>query len=610
MSQRKLQDAIADAAEIADFYTVGMSVRVIEEHTGWRYNRSRNAVQALLKTLPARQTDVEILSKFYVKGMPTSAIQDRAGWTYYRARNALKSLLKTLPPEAAAEPEISEKSKKKAPRISHITTVDANLERGVVHRFLVSAAQDDTPVHEDLWINMHAYASFCGASIFIGGHTYQLGLFEDHCAEANVYDTRLSEYMCHDRVQLTPDLLFVGNANILPTTANPLNGWTTANNGNHVIVPHSRIALQSIPRLQGQPPRFAVSTGTVTMPNYTARAAGQKSLFHHTFGFLMVEIDADGEVFMRPVSASADGTFQDLDVFVGGGVCYPGRRVKAITWGDIHFEQMNPVAAWANWGVNLAKKLLKKLLGQSASLPSMLDTLQPEYQFVHDTLDFRRRNHHNLHDPHLMAAVQLKDANVESEVQAASDFVNSIRRDWCKTVMVESNHDAALGRWLKNDEGARDPENAYFWHELNSEWHRAIRRNQKNFNVVEFAMRQVGLEHDVKFVGAGGSYLVDDVECGLHGDLGIGGSNGSPNQFRRFGAKTTSGHTHTPLIVDGAYVAGVSADLDQGYNKGPTTWAHANVIQYDNGKRTIVCLAADGRWRATGDLVEHQALAA
>jgi len=167
---------------------------------------------------------------------------------------------------------------------------------------------------------------------------------------------------------------------------------------------------------------------------------------------------------------------------------------------------------------------------------------------------------------------------------------------------VESNHDAALAKWLKNDDGAKDAENSYFWHELNAAWYRAIREGRNGFNAVEHAMRKCGLADDVEFVRSGSSYRVDDVECGLHGDLGISGSRGSPQQFRRFGAKTTSGHTHTPLIVEGSCVAGVSANLDQGYNPGPTTWAHAHVLQYHNAKRAVICLSADGRHRAIGDI--------
>lgn len=302
-------------------------------------------------------------------GSPILATAEKLGISYYAARKIWLTINeprakstkrvsevkeKLWPTEEPADAEDDEKpAKKKAPRISEIPTVDAALEPGIVHRFLISSAQDDTPVHEDFLNNMIAYADHIGAHIFIGGHTYQLGLFEDNSAAANVYDRRLTQYLCHDRVQLTPDVLYLGSANILPTTANPLNGWMTQNSGNHVILPHSRIALQSIPRLQGQSPRYAVSTGTCTLPNYTARAAGQKSIFHHTYGFLLVEIDTDGEVFLRPVSAAEDGTFQDLNTIVSNGICYGDQRIKAITWGDIHHEMLDPTIAAASFGYDV-----------------------------------------------------------------------------------------------------------------------------------------------------------------------------------------------------------------------------------------------------------------
>ncbi|MDH0123312.1 hypothetical protein ABE562_04940 [Brucella intermedia] len=546
-------------------------------------------------------------------GTPILATAKRLGISYHASRKiwltvnpprlttktnaAVEKLWPSEAPEAPSEDETP--AKKKAPRISELPTRQAMLEPGKVHRFIATSAQDDTPVHADFLRNIEAYAVYIGASILIGGHTYQLGLFEDHAAEANVYDPLLSPYLCHERVQLTPDVLYLGSANILPTTANPLNGWLTQNHGNHVVVPHSRIALQSIPRLKGQDPRFAISTGTVTKPNYTARAAGQKSIFHHTFGFTIIEIDTDGEVFLRPVSAADDGSFQDLNTYVADGICHGDQRVRAITWGDIHHEQLDHVIAAASFGYDRKTK-------QNLDNVNVLDGLQPEYQFVHDTLDFRRRNHHGLHDPHTMAAIAQGAQNVEHEVQEASDFIAAICRPWCRTVMIESNHDNALARWLKNPEGASDVENAYYWHEANAAWHKAIRAANDNFNVVEWAMRRANLPDSVEFVGAGQGYQIDGIECGLHGDLGISGSRGSPNQFKRFGVRTSTGHTHTPSISEGAYVAGVSAKLDQGYNRGPTTWAHAHIVQYHNGKRTLLLMSADGRCQAMGDRIPIQ----
>ncbi|NKK64227.1 MULTISPECIES: hypothetical protein [Rhizobium] len=66
--------------------------------------------------------------------------------------------------------------------------------------------------------------------------------------------------------------------------------------------------------------------------------------------------------------------------------------------------------------------------------------------------------------------------------------------------MVESNHDAALAKWLKDPEGGMDPHNAYHWHDLNASWHRAIRDKVVDFNIVREGMRRGGLAEDIQFV--------------------------------------------------------------------------------------------------------------
>jgi hypothetical protein len=496
---------------------------------------------------------------------------------------------------ATANPPEAEKERKKPVRLSKIQETWSRLPKGIVHRLVTTSAQDDTPVFKPFFDNLVVFAEEIGAQFKVGPFTYQVGMYEDHAAATAVYAPELAPYLDFDRVHLTDDLLWVGDANVLPTTANPLGGWTTANKGQHVVIPHARVALESIPRMQGQPPRFAYSTGCVTQPSYTPRASGRKALFHHTYAALIIEIDIDGEVFFRHINANADGSFQDFDILVKNGKIEKGPRLRAAMWGDIHYEMMEPVVAMTTWGYDMKKRKV-------TSTSSLLDWLQPEYQFFEDTLDFRRRNHHNIKDPHTMALVVAAGSeSVEDEVTEAVSFANACRRPWCQSVVVESNHDTALAKWLKDLSGAIDVQNAYYWHRLNSWWHEAIRDREEGFNVVEEAMVAAGLHEDIYFVPSGGSFLVDDVECGMHGDLGTGGSRGSPNQYRKMGPKTSSGHTHTPKIVEGVYVAGVSAKLDQGYNKGPTTWAHAHILQYQGGKRTIICLSEDGRFRATGD---------
>jgi len=561
--------------------------------------------------MTTRISSVEIraskIEELGIQGKSRRAIAEILGCSEDQARYALKRLRAGLQEEPKADAEKPAKAEKPKPvRISSIPELEVDLQPDRVNRFILTAAQDDTPVFKPFFDNLLAYATDIGATVHVAGFTYQKGLFEDHAAATAVFASEVRDYLVYDRVRLSDSMMFVADANVLPTTARPLTGWTTVNGGQHVVIPHARIALQSIPRPMSAPPRFAVSTGCCTLPSYAPRAAGRKSIARHTYAALLVEIDTDGEIFFRHlVGNKDDGSFQDLDVFVYHGHVLRGATVSTIVWGDIHYEMLDPVVARTAFGFCVEQK-------RTVSLDSIYERLRPEFCFYHDTLDFRRRNHHNIADPHLMAEVYASGReNVEDEVRDAANFINCMRRDWCVSVMVESNHDSAICRWAKDNRGQMDPANSYYWHELNAAWHGAIRRKDINFNLVEYAMRAVGLADDIEFIASGSSFVVRDVEYGYHGDYGVGGARGTPRQFTRVGRMMVTDHTHAPGIDDLVYTGGLSSKTDQGYNrKGLTTWAWAHVIGYHNATRIILMQSADGRYRAVGDMAEEEKLAA
>ena len=126
-------------------------------------------------------------------------------------------------------------------------------------------------------------------------------------------------------------------------------------------------------------------------------------------------------------------------------------------------------------------------------------------------------------------------------------------------------------------------------------------KNEKpeNFSALETALRHLckpgDLDH-VEWAYDGQSYLVDGIECGHHGFRGANGAKGTVNGYAKLGRKMSIGDKHSPSIVDGVYGAGAMT-LEHGYNKGPSGWAVAHVIQYQNGKRTLVTMQR-GKWRA------------
>jgi hypothetical protein len=449
--------------------------------------------------------------------------------------------------------------------------------------WILTAAQDETSVDESFLQNLEAYAAHRDAHLWIGGFTYQKGLFEDHSVRSGAYVQRVVQYMHpFDEYIAGGKVLWLGSANILPTAVTPTTGFGVFGGDASVLLPHARIQLESVPRLPNKAPKVVATTGVVTVPNYISKTAGKKAEFHHTIGALIVEMDDDGEVFIRQLVANEDGSFQDLDVFVSNGVVSTGHTVEAIVHGDIHYPNVDPNVFTAVWGDG-----------------GMVDTLQPRFQIFHDTIDFTTRNHHRREGSHFLAEMRAAGSEtVNDEIVGAAQFLSATRRPWCVSVVVESNHDTALTRWLRDmSVPGKDHVNAGYWCKLNSIWFEHI-NNRSSVNMVALALTGTG--HDLKgihFVPERGSYQVLDIEVGQHGDRGANGARGSVVGLAKVAPKVVAGHVHSPAIRDGAYFVGLYGTLDQGYNVGFTGWANAGGIIYPSAKRTLVFFSGP-RWRA------------
>jgi hypothetical protein len=453
---------------------------------------------------------------------------------------------------------------------------------------IMTAAQDDTSTDQAAWKSLETYAAHRNAEIFVGGFTYQKGLFEDHSVKTGSFSDTLRKYLQPSVVELAPRLIWYGRANILPTASDPLSGWETQTRDAWAIFPHAKIALKSVPVMPGKPGKQIMTTGVVTQSNYVQRNTGQKAEFHHTIGATVAEIAPDGSFFLRQIKTARDGSFQDLDLFVKDGKVSKGPPLEAIVWGDIHHEDLDEEKAYASWG----------------SSDSMLDVLKPKYQFVHDSFGFNGRSHHSIDDPHVRAIISYQQQDsVKKMLVDTARFLANLRREFSNTVHVASNHNIHLEKWLKNPAGAFDVMNAGLWHRLNAEWHDAIEAGDLKFMPHAYALRNSGepLE-DVTFLREGESFTIcqatHPIECGLHAHIGPNGSKGSPTSLSKIVERVNCMHTHSPAIRDGAYFGGTSTRLMLPYaSRGPGAWHHADTLTYVSGARTIVT-HSNGKWRA------------
>lgn len=466
-------------------------------------------------------------------------------------------------------------------------------------RYVFTAAQNNTYVHEDFIASILQFCKHNDAQLVVSKFTYNKSGFQNNTKEDGSedlwYDPRLSEYFINESVQVAQNLIFCGELDILPTAVNPISGLENYTMGASGIIPHAKVAMTPMPRMKYEDPRFLYTTGAITLRNYIQRKAGQKAEFHHVFGALYVEIDEAGRWFARQLIADNTGEFYDLtNKYTPHGV-ETGLNVKAINWGDIHIEKIDMSVAEASWGDN-----------------SMLTELQPEFQFIHDLTDFRARNHHNIDDPYFIAEQHFAGkSSVEADMESAAYFLKQVTRFGNIAVVVESNHDQAFKRWLREADVTQDPTNAEYWHLNNAAIYKAIRTGDKEFNVFEYALNKVTNLDNVIFLQEDDSFVVCNnedrevregvieggIECGMHGHRGPNGARGTSRGFRNVGRKVNTGHSHSAGIVEGVYTAGVSCELDMGYNKGPSSWSHSHIITYQNGKRAIVTLK-DGKWKA------------
>lgn len=471
---------------------------------------------------------------------------------------------------------------------------------GQIDRYILTSIQNNTDAHVPFVENLVTYAEAINAEILVSRYSYNRASYGGKATKAGKgptaddtkdlwFDPIFDEYICDDRVRLAPMLIFAGEMNIIPTAKNPLSSLETYGGLQSAIFPHSKMAMASIPGTFTDGAKFNYTTGTATLLNYIQKKEGLQAEFHHSYGALIVEVDHNGDWFVRQLSADVEGTFYDITpagvVRVSGGEIVAG-AVEAITWGDIHAEVLDAEIARLAWDEG-----------------GILDTLQPRRQFAHDVLDFRSRNHHEIKNCHAMFKRHaMAEDCVRAEVVRVRDTLHRMERDWCQTVVVDSNHDNALERWLREADYRTDPLNALFFLECQLDKYKALYFDDDTHHVMRAALEREGVSADILFLGPDDSYVIcpdasGGIECGMHGHLGPNGSRGTPRNLSRMGRKGNTGHTHSAGIVDGMYVAGTMSRLKLEYNRGPSSWSHSFIVTYENGKRTIVT-CYNGKWRA------------
>lgn len=453
-----------------------------------------------------------------------------------------------------------------------------------IKRYILTCAQNNTLAHKPTWQSLLHLADHWGATIKVSTFTYvvlQEGSQKRGAAAAKTnaiwYDPALVPYIADTFEQLAPGLVWCGHANTLPTASDPLTGTESMNGRNSGVWPHTTIQMRSIATMHGDPPKLNYTTGAITLRNYIQKRAGIRAEFHHSYGALLVEVTADGAWWCRHLNADSEGVIHDIGIHADPkGVWETEGGVEALVYGDIHEQNIDKGIEEATWGAGRLR-----------------DVLKPRVEVFHDLLDFESRSHHTARNPHERYRLHVeRKESVAEEVRGAGVFLDMLAVPGTVQLVVSSNHDRHLDRWLRETDWRDDLVNAEFYLDAQQATLAAIRRGSK-FDTLAWAFKHFGVGCNATLLELDESYVVlkkygGGVELGLHGDLGPNGSRGSPKNLGKLGRKAVIGHSHSPGIWDGVYVAGVTGKLEQGYNTGPSSWAHAHVVVYPNSKRQVL----------------------
>lgn len=440
--------------------------------------------------------------------------------------------------------------------------------------FVISGVQNDTPVNEKFLKTINGYCERRDAKLILMPIKFKYRDDSTFAVDQNL--------MINDSLSLHPKLRLMGNLPINPAIESPLSSLENMSKGDSLIIAGTTLQMSVMPTL-GTSPAILHTTGAITYSNTTATKQGVKSRFNHSFSALVIEIDDD--IFhIRVLNGDNNNGFYDIDGYQSGDKFTPLKSIEALVMGDIH-------------AANVSESVVKATFTDK---DSMVKLLRPKNIVLHDIHDHESESHHGTDVfTKFTKHIQKKD-NVETELCITADFLVNYIPENTTAVIVDSNHNVHLDRWLLDYPTKHQSiQNSKFYHKMMFSMLEHIDTKGYKPNALELWL---DLYSDVtlpkiEYTSGVESYKIKDVELKLHGDRGIGGARGNSLSFAKLPVKTITGHSHSPKIHLGNWVCGTSSKLNMGYNNGtPTTWLQAHVLIYNNGCRQMIFIIND-KWK-------------
>jgi len=454
-------------------------------------------------------------------------------------------------------------------------------------RFIVTTAVSGQSAH---WGFVESMRNFCDKNdallIILPSHdpAHNLDNEIDWHFDANVMENLL----IFEETRINTNF-FISGIRVTAKQINPITGLSEISQKKGSFISASpKQFLEYDPVSANKLPHARMTTGACTLPNYKSSKGNSLRTSYlaenqHTLGAVIVEIENDEIYHFRQVQADEKGSFCDLGKEYGPSTvkALVGKDAPVLVMGDYHAGEHDEsaVKAWIE----------------------VINELKVQEVVFHDMFNGASINHHEEHDI-LLRAERIRKGldSLEKELTlTAKEFDRILGLKSVKSgVVVKSNHDDFIDRWVRPYKFANDPRNAEFGTMLASEVIKASKRGMKP-DFFKLALELNGPPKNmskIRWLSADEDYVVGDVHLGAHGDRAANGSRGSIKGMAKAYPRCVIGHSHTPGIFKGAFQVGTTSLLRLGYNKGASSWVHSSCLVYKNGSRQLIN-SIGGKWR-------------
>lgn len=347
--------------------------------------------------------------------------------------------------------------------------------------------------------------------------------------------------------------------------------------------------LGIIPTKKTKFPYAIMSTGAITMADYTTTSyASNRTAFiatnKHVLGGLILEIEDDEIYHYRQFQNAEDGSF--IDICVQYNADGTTEDVYAIlVGGDWHSGMTDPTSIAAK--VDMSKKLKIKAFVK------------------HDGFDGASVNHHEDSKRALKyRRYTHSKASLFDEIQGYVNDLNMMCKHFDEIIIVKSNHDQFLDRWLDDKDITKDPVNGVVGCQLFVQYAHykedpikyAVNNIDKLASHNPDGVKTLQKPKAIKWLKIDEDYFYGGIQLGDHGHLGANGARGGIKGFDTSLPQSMSGHSHTPGIYGGVWKVGTSTYLDLHYNNGQSSWMHTDGLVYPNGSRQLINII-NGKWK-------------